>query len=190
MSFFGAKKDVMTGLDINIPSDHSEIHKGSSFERHIDSGNLAVASLNVAFKTVNSTEKAHMLFGHGMSDEILIEIFEGATWDQGSGSALDIHNHNRDNGATSTVILEDVNQPTFTASDQVIKDVTNVAGGTVFENQYTYNAGQGAKVEAETRSAEHEWVLKPNTTYVIRMTQTGGNCKMSIDLHWYEFTDI
>ncbi len=186
---YNADVDKMVSALIAISEEHHQIHGGSSFERHIDSANAAVASLNVAFKTVNTTEKAHIIFGHGMSDEVLIEIIEGPTWDQGSGTALTIFTHNRDLANTSTVILEDKNQPTFTANNQVIKDVTNVAGGTTFENQYTYNAGLGAAINAETRGAAHEWVLKPNTTYVIRMTQTGGNCKMSIDLHWYEHTD-
>lgn len=173
---------------INITQEHYKIHNGENFERHIDSANLAVASLNVAFKTLSGTKLAHMIFGLSMSDEVLLEIIEGATWTQGSGTALNIFNNNRNSGA-STIILEDKNQPTFTASNQVIKDVTGIAGGTTFENQYTYNAGLGAIISAETRTAAHEWILKPDTTYIARTTQTDGNCKMSIDLHWYEHTD-
>lgn len=172
-------------------TEHGMIHAGHSFERHIDSGNALVASLNVAFKTAPGTKLAHMIFGYGMSDEVLIEIFEGVTWTQGSGTALDIYNNNRNSGEDSAIILEDKNQATFTASNQVIKDVTGIAGDSSldnrFENQYTYNAGLGVAITAETRTAVHEWVLKADETYVVRMTQTDGNCKMSIDLHWYEY---
>lgn len=171
-----------------ISIEHHEIHEGSSFERHIDSSNAAVAGLNVAFKTLTGSKLAHMLFGWSSNDEILFEIVEGATWTQGTGTALTINNVNRNNGNASTVILENKNQAEFTASNQMIKDVTGVSGGTVFDNQYTYNAGLGASVAAETRNALHEWPLKNNTTYVVRMTQTDGNCKMSITLHWYEHT--
>lgn len=166
---------------------HQAIHEATSFERHIDSANLAVASLNVAFKTLAGTKRAHMLFGWSSNDEILYEIIEGATWDQASGTALDIFEHSRGDGS-STLILEDKNQPTFTASNQVIKDVTTIAGGTTFENQYAYNASLGAVVDAETRFATHEWILKADTTYVVRATKTDANCKISIDLHWYEHT--
>jgi hypothetical protein len=167
--------------------EHEKIHKGESFERHIDSANVAVASLNVAFKTLAGTKRAHMILGWASNDEVLHEIIEGATWDQGTGTALDIFEHSRGDGS-STLILEDKNQATFTASNQVIKNVTNIAGGTTFENQYTYNAGLGVAVSAETRAAQHEWILKADTTYIIRLTQTDGNCKMSIDVHWYEHT--
>lgn len=170
--------------------EHGKIHEGNSFERHIDSANQAVVSLNVAFKTAPGTKLAHMIFGFGSSDEILIEILEGVTWTQGSGSVLEINHHNRAIGNESTVILEDKNQASFIASNQIIKNVTGIDGDSsgerIFENQYTYNAGLGVAVIAETRTAAHEWILKPDETYVIRMTQTDGNCKMSIDLHWYE----
>ncbi len=174
---------------IYIDPEHHEIHECSSFERYIDSSNTAVATINVAFKTLTGTKLVHIIFGFSSSDEILFEILEGATWTQGTGTALTIFNLNRDCGASSTAILEDKNQATFTASNQMIKDVTGVSGGTVIESLYTYNAGLGAAVSAETRNAAHEWNLKDNTTYVVRMTQTDGNCKMSTTLHWYEHTD-
>lgn len=169
-----------------ISFEHHEIHEGHSFERHIDSANAAVAGLNVAFKTAPGTKLVHMLLGWSSNDEVLVEGLEGATWTQGTGTATTFYNHNRETINTSTAILEDKNQATFTANHQIIKDVTGIAGGEVFEKQYTYNAGLGAATTVESREAGHEWVLKPDTTYVIRLTQTDGNCKMSIDLHWYE----
>lgn len=168
-----------------IRPEHSRIHAGKSFERHIDSANAVVSSLNVAFKTAAGTELVHAIFGWGSSDEILFEILQGATWTQGSGTVLNVFNHLL-SGGVSGIILENKNQPTFTASGQVMSNVTSVSGGTTFENQYTYNAGLGAAVAAETRSATHEWVLKADTTYVIRSTETDGDCKMSIDFHFYE----
>lgn len=170
-------------------TEHAEIHKGDSFKRRIDSGNSAVASLNVAFKTLPGIKLAHMLFGLSSNDEVLFEIVEDASWTQGSGTALNIVNVNRDDGGNSSLLLEDKNQEAFTANNQVMKDVTGVSGGTVIDPQFTYNAGLGASVVAESRASVHEWVLKNNTTYVIRMTQTDGNCKMSINILWYEHTD-
>ncbi|MEE9356507.1 MAG: hypothetical protein V3U75_13030 [Methylococcaceae bacterium] len=183
-----AKFDSKVKVPIIQQTEHGEIHGGTSFERHIDSGNAAVATLNVAFKTLAGTKLAHMIFGFASNDEIKYEIIEGATWTQGTGTALPILNHNRAAGA-STVILENKNQALFTASNQVIQDVTGISGGTVIDLQYTYNAGLGASVVAENRNAVHEWVLKPDTTYIVRMTQTDGNCKMSMVNHWYEHTD-
>jgi hypothetical protein len=181
--------DNVSGKPVFISSEHHEIHEGASFERHINSNNAAVAALNVAFKTALGTKHAHMLFGWSSNDEILFEIIEGAAWTQSSGTALDIINQNRVNAYNSEIILEDKNQPTFTASNKVIQDVAGISGGTVIDPQYTYNAGVGLAVVAESRHAAHEWVLAPDTTYIVRMTQTDGNCKMSIDLHWYEHTD-
>lgn len=168
---------------------HSKIHAALNFERHISSLNLAVASLNVAFKTAPGQNLAHMLFGFEMSDEIQFEIIEGATWTQGSGAPFDIFNNNRNIGGNSVVILEDVNQPTFTASNQVTKNITNISGGiNIDPDRFTYNAGLGAIISSESRGATHEWVLKADETYVVRVTATNSDCKMTIDLHWYEHT--
>lgn len=180
-----AKFDSKFKVPVVINAEHSEIHEGCSFERHIDSANAHVSSLNVAFKTLNSAKLAHMVFGFTASDTVLFEIFEGATWTQGSGTLLTIFNNERDSGGNSLVMLEDNGQPTFTASNAVIQDVTGIAGGIVFENQYTYSE---KKSGGDTRQSSHEWDLKRDTTYIIRMTETSGNCKMSIDLHWYEHT--
>jgi hypothetical protein len=170
-------------------TEHGHNHEGVSYERHIDSNNLPVTSLNVAFKTLSGTKLAHMLFGWASNDEIKFEIIEGASWTQGTGSLLDVINTNRDSSNTSVVILEDQGQPTFTATNKVIKDVTGIVGGTVIDPQFTYNAALGVSVIAETRFALHEWILKNNETYIVRLTQTDGDCKMSINLHWYEHTN-
>ncbi|MCK5601708.1 hypothetical protein KAR91_07570 [Candidatus Pacearchaeota archaeon] len=177
--------DGESGGLITITTEHAKIHEGISFERHIDSNNATVATLNVAFKT-GPIGEVNIIQGWSASDTVLFEIIEGATWDQGSGTALDISNHNRNRGA-STLILEDKNQATFTASNQVIQDVTNVSGGTTFERQLTYEPKQAG---GNTRASTHEWELMPDTTYVFRITKTSaGNSKMSIDLHWYEVID-
>lgn len=175
-------------IPVYMNVEHHEIHEGDSYERHIDSANAAVAGLNVAFKTAPGIKLDHMLFGWSSSDEILFEIIEGATWDNGTGTPLNISNINRDMNKNSTAILENFNQVTFTANNQVMKDVTGIAGGTVIDPQYTYNAGLGAATIVETRNAGHEWILRNNETYIVRMTKTDSNCKMSINLHWYEHT--
>lgn len=172
-------------IPVNINVEHHKIHEGLSFERHIDSADADVASLNVAFKTKAGTKLAHILFGFSASSAVLFEIIEGASWTQGSGTALDIFNLDRDAG-NSEIILEDKNQAAFTASNQVIQDVTGIAGGVIFEKQYCYSEKKQA---GDTRAGSHEWLFKPDTTYIVRITQTGGNCKQSIDLHWYEHTN-
>lgn len=181
--------DVSSSFQV-INFEHHEIHEGDSFERHVDSANAAVATMNVAFFTASGTKKAHMLFGWSSSDEIFWEICEGATWTQGTGTVQNVFNINRDTGdGGSTVILEDDTQPTPTANNQILKDVTVTACTKLIDNQYTYNAGLPQSSSAETRQSGHEWVLKPDESYLIRMTKTDANCKMSINLHWYEHTD-
>ena len=169
-----------------ISIDHHKIHDAVSHEFHADTANVVSAGLNVAFKTKAGTKVAHMLFGLDISDEVKVELIEGATWTQGSGTAIDIEFVNRYVRALSGLLLEDKNQATFTASQQVIQDVTGISGGTVFDRQYTYNAGLGASIVAESRETRHEWPLDVDTTYIMRLTQTNGNCKLTISGHWYE----
>ena len=184
-----AEFDNKFKVPIFITVEHHELHEGDSHEVHVDSGNAAVASMNLAFKTLKGKKLAHMLIGWSTNDEILFEIIEGGAWTQGSGALVTIFNNERDSGGSSSLILENQVQPAFTATNGVIKDVTNIAGGTTIDSQYTYNAGLGAATTVESRATGHEWVLANDTTYFIRLTQTGGNCKMTIDLHWYEHTN-
>jgi hypothetical protein len=186
-----ANIDSVSGSMQVINFEHHALHEGNSYEIHIDSANAAVATLNVAFKTLAGTGKVHMLFGWASNDEIKWEILEGATWTTDTGTVTTVYNQNRDSANVSTLILEDdTATPTFTATNSVLKDVSITGAGTAIDTQYTYNAGLGVAVSAESRRGSHEWLLNDNTTYVVRMTQTDGNCKMSIDLHWYEHTPV
>ena len=186
---FGIEQDAKHAAPLVATIEHHEIHEGCSYEVHVNSANADVAALNIAFKTLDSSKLAHMVFAWDNDDDILFEIIEGATWTQGTGTERAIQNHNLDTGGASVVILEDKGQATFTASNTVIQDVTGIAGGTVRDNQYTYRTGVGGTGGGESRAATHEWILKRNTTYIIRSTQTGGNCRMTNTLHWYEHTD-
>jgi hypothetical protein len=182
--------DASTNALISVTNEHHEIHDGSSYEIHVDSANATVASMEIAFKTLTGSKLAHMLFGFSSNDEISFAIYEGASWDASSGTAVPAKYNNRSVAAVSTLILEDTTTGSFDTIG-VTKNPTNsaVGGADRMEFQYTYNASLGVSVTAESRHAAHEWVLKANTTYLIIMTATDANCKMSIDLHWYEHTN-
>lgn len=166
--------------------EHAKIHEGVAHEVHVHTSNATEASLNIAFKTAPGQTVAHMLFGWDLNDECLLEIIEGATWTQGSGTAVDVQFINRYLRKKTQTILENKNQVAFKPSQQVIKDVTGISGGTIIDPQYTYNASIGANKSAETRVAGHEWPLNVDTTYVYRITKTDANAKMTGTLHWYD----
>ena len=122
-----AEFDSLFKIPFTISGEHHETHEGASYERHVDSGNVATSSLNATFKTAAGTKRMHILVGWSSDDETLFEIIEGATWTQGTGLALDVFNLRRDITASSSVIQENVNQPSFTANSQVMKDVAGIS---------------------------------------------------------------
>jgi hypothetical protein len=188
---YPARKQEMDNVGRYFPSlttEHHHIHEGIAHKVHVNSANSAVASLNIAFKTAPGNKIAHMLFGFDINDECLVEIIEGATWTQGSGTLVDVQFINRYLRKKSELILNNKNQATFVSTQQVLKDVTGITGGVVFDPQYTYNASVGANKNSETRSAGHEWTLNSDTTYIYRITKTDANCKITGTLNWYEKT--
>jgi hypothetical protein len=180
-----AEFDNKFKVPVHINVEHYAIHKGDSFEIHIDTADTAVTGLDVAFKTLAGSKLAHMIFGFAASDTVLWQIYENATWDPSSGTAIPSKNNNRDDNGNSEVVLENTTTGSFDTGG-ITKDPTNpsVAGATLFEQQYTYTTKVAG---GDTRQAAHEWVLKNDTQYLVRITKTSAsNAKYSIDLHWYE----
>ncbi len=171
---------------IALDSAHLEVHEGEHF--HITgalSGALAdTDDYLIAFKTPNTAKLIHFLPGAWSKGQGRLELLEGATWTQGTGSAIPVWNSNLDDGSSST-ILEDRAQPAFTASDEVMTGVTITAAGTV-KGDLTVGdgkAGEGAR-------ADHEIVLKRDTQYTLRYTSEAASGQCRLFPTWYEHTGI
>lgn len=112
-----------------------------------------------------------------------IELYEGPTWTQGTGTAFPIFNRNR-NSATTSVLLEDTTGA-FVATNNLIRKPAGFAGGTVIHDFYLFG---DKKIGGEARDVQ-EIILKSNTTYAVLVTAIDGTNSAQVILNWYENTN-
>ena len=188
MSKSFAKIDALTGVDIGISYPHHEIHGGSSFvcdAVDIDMGDTD--TLVLAFQTAAGTKRVHILVDYITLTGGHVDILEGPTWDNESGDLNPIFNRKREAAMESSNILEDSGQAPFTATDNMILNPANLAGGTIVHCLYAF--GNKNQFSGGAREVD-ELILKPDTQYAYRFTADAASNAAQMTLNWYEHTDL
>jgi hypothetical protein len=158
-------------IDIN----HLRLHEGRAYyvyHTHKDAGRLAVgSSINIAIAFPAGVD-AHASLDYQCGGEAEIYIYEAPT--TSGGTTMTIHRRNR--SLTTTSAGAAVLNPT----------VTNV--GTEFYSELiTSSEGNGNRSGAGGRGLSFEFVLKPLTTYLFRLTNVNADPQMAeIRIDWYE----
>lgn len=169
-----------------IDSSHEEIHKGDAYTVSIVSGVLGDnATLNIAFKTPNTTKYIHMIVDWSSKAGGSIEVIEAPTWTQGSGTSLAIINRERNSSNTSG-IKNNATTTVFLANSKMVKDVTTVLETNALTIDQEHVFGSNVK-GAQSQRGVQELILKANTAYVIRYTADGGTNAGAIKLSWAEY---
>ena len=161
-----------------IETEHSYIHDGIFFESYNKFTLSASATRLITLKTPAAKYLHYRPTGLVTSaDKVTIEFFEGATVTPATGTAATPSNHNRSSALTSGVTLLDA--PTVTAN------------GTKFAQVYIPGATGtgGTRTGQSAGTSGSEWVLKPNTQYMIKVTNgSSGSNDIQVNFQWYEET--
>jgi len=167
--------DASTNTIQTIEYEHHEVHSGSSFVCS-DLQNVDTTTFKWQVTTPDTTKYAHMVFDIDCTGEILVLITEGS--DRTDGTALTELNRNRVGTPTAATVIV-THTPTSGSTD----------GATTLVNHRSGATGVGSKtVSAGSMRGSNEFVLKPNTKYVIAVT-TYADVWASLDIDWYEHTD-
>lgn len=161
-----------------INYDHAELHDGRAFHcGAIDDDLDAGDTLVIAFKTPNTIRWSHLIPEISNTSGSLYELLEAPTIDVGTGTVGNILNRNRNslNASGMLSVAGVANQ--FTINPTMSDD------GLVIDSDLI-SAGK-EKISGASRG-EHEWLLKQNTLYALRVTGQADNGKCSINLNWYE----
>jgi hypothetical protein len=155
-----------------ITSDHASIHKGEGFSISGIFSNLGNgASTNYAFKTptIESGKVIHWKYREvqSSSSKIKVEFIESPTNAPTGGNDLVAYNRRR--SSTNTTSMQSIKTgTTYNSAGATIIDVSQYIGG-------------------QPRSNDIEFVLKPDTWYVVLITNaTGGGVDVSFFDFWYE----
>ena len=168
-------RDSSTSALLSIDYAHHEIHSGSHYfyQSHHD---MAKNSVNDHLIITPDTDKySHMVFlVNSSAGQIHVEISEGATYS--SIGTLEVpRNRNRNfPDAAGTLIYE---TPTITGQGTVL-----ISGKYGIDDKKLSSGGTGR--------GDSEIVLKRNTVYLFRVTETNiDNTVLNITLDWYEHTN-
>ena len=166
------RMDASTNSLQTIEYEHHEIHSGSSFTTSYvaDIGNGA--NLDLLIETPAGTKYAHFVYEVDVEAEAALLIYEAVT--ATAGDAVVAYNRNRVGTPTAATVV-------------VTSTPTSITEGTTIIR--SKHMGSGKTVGGGDRGS-HEFVLKPSTKYLFRLTNaTTGNNFMSVEFDWYEHTD-
>jgi hypothetical protein len=158
-------------VDVN----HLRLHEGRAYyvyKTHKDSARLGVgASIDVALAFPAGVE-AHAFVDYQCGGETEVYVYESPT--TSGGTSMSLHRRNRVINTASQGVA--VLNPTVTAI------------GTEFYSELITSAeGQGNRSGAGGRGTSFEFILKPLTTYLFRLTNVNGNSQMAeLRIDWYE----
>lgn len=177
MSPFGSSGKLAQDIDgalVAVLYQHHEIHEGSTFLVSYKSPDAAPVADNgtILFIITTHAKYAHMAFRAACGGDMEGELYEGTTVTAGTGFAMVEYNKNRASAKAATV--------------GVRRQMTIVAVGTLIENEFV-PGGTGPQAVGGAAATRAEWVLAPNTVYMVRITNRAGNAQpMSLAIEWYE----
>jgi len=166
--------DEYTRTPINIGYPHSRIHAGNSFfAQVIDDSMAADDVLMLLLVTADSDDWVHLIWGVNVTAESKIEFFEGVTYSS-AGSDVTPVNRNRNSANTSATTAK--------------KNPTITDNGTLLETLFCGTTGLHLTESSNSRN-ENEWILKPDTKYLLKVTAL-GSMKARLYGNWSEHTSL
>ena len=163
--------DSATHVLETIEYEHHEIHSGSSYTADRNVELSSSANMDILLVTPVSTKWPHMFYEIESQAESLFTLYESPT--ATAGTAIPAINRNRNVTKPATMTLS--HTPTSITTGSTILRQHHLGAGKSF--------GGGAR-------GVHEFVLKGNTKYLIRITNlTVSDNWVNIVINWYEHTN-
>jgi hypothetical protein len=169
--------DAGNGMVI-ADSGHHEIHEGMSFSAHVP----------VPATNNNASYDVLIKVGTGAIHCVpTVSTSLGASWGlyavpttTADGAAVTVQNRHRVYHGTVGHI----------STTTVFSAPTVTGTGTQLDGEFLGSGGAGSKSGAQSRALD-EWVLKPSTNYLVRVTNLSGNNGMVgvIHIRWYQDHD-
>lgn len=161
------------GADVAIGWNHHLVHNGKLWTLSDEATGVMIISPRNYLIKVGTGRPLHVSLGVVATAGFKVELFEGTTV-SGDGTTLasKLVNNNRVEPEAS-VNLTAFHTPTITG------DGTLLASGRAGGNSHPQSPGGSARTE-------EEWILKPSTNYLIRITVVADSTTVTFDASVYE----
>jgi len=167
-------QDDSTGASSAVDYDHHELHEGSSFTV-CDVQSVDTTTMKWQITTPDSTKYSHMVFNPECTGEFYMLVTEAS--DRVDGTAL-VEMNRRRVGTPKVPGTIVTRTPTGGATD----------GAMLFAKRSGATGVAAKTVAAGSSRGTNEWILKPNTKYVVSIT-TYATVFVTFCVDWYEHTD-
>jgi len=167
------KIDQTTSGKAQLEYEHFKVHTGDSWVVTYNASTDAAATLDRYIITPNTTRWAHVFWdvvGQGLTT---ISLYEGAS---GTYDAVTAYNRNRNSARVNTTVIGNPSGA--------------VTAGTLIWTWQSGTTGPGPARSTGATRETGELVLKQNTQYLFRCTSGVNSNIISVDLTWYEHTNI
>ena len=174
--------DPISDIPVYMPYDHHQVHEGETW--HWDKLILNLASganydivFTVPVITIPPGEPTvvrmpHFRYEVEVNDLCNVFLFEAPTVTAATGTARTPINFERNGTYTPKLAILDA--PTITAT------------GTQIDSEYFIAAATKQSKFATTGGTPHEFVLRNNTKYLLRVTSGANGLDAHVDFTWYE----
>jgi hypothetical protein len=154
----------------NIPHEHQKVHEGRYFSGGVYNAALAdTTSIEILIQT--GAQSFHAKLESSASGDSLVYIFEGTTF-SAAGTAVVMTNHNRSSAKVFDGTV--THTPTLSTDGTQLSITGYLAAG-------TKHAGGGGDF-----GFSNEFILAPNTDYLLRVTNiSGGVIKIATSVEGY-----
>jgi hypothetical protein len=167
------KIDQTTSGKAQLEYEHFKVHTGDSWIVTYNASTNDAATLDRYIIVPNTTRWPHMFWdvtGQGLTT---ISLYEGAS---GTYNAVTAYNRNRNSARVNTTIIGNPSG--------------GITPGTLIWTWQSGTAGPGPARNTGATRETGELVLKQNTQYLFRCTSGVNNNIISVDLTWYEQTNV
>jgi len=166
-----ARIDSSTETIMMVEYAHHEIHDGTSYTTNHTADISNGFNMDILLVTPDTTTYGHMTYEIESELEMDFSLYEDTTTSN-NGTTLNIYNRNRNSASTATLTAS--HTPTVTSVGTKIR---------------TWHTGSKKDFGGGDR-ATHEIILKRNTKYLFRLTNSSGaNNYMSAKIDFYEHAD-
>lgn len=163
--------DEEEGYLIVIDSVHNEVHEGEMFHtNHIFSSVANGGNADTMLHTLDG--EYHTMFSVSVGGAVDVFLYEDVVVTD-SGTAVTSYNMNRTSTKESDLVV--THTPTVSST-----------GTTLVSKFIPGGSSQQTRIGGDTRTAT-EWLLKPNTNYMIRINNVSGTTiRASISIEFYK----
>lgn len=178
---WNGEREIAVPLKVELEGDetvietisfvHERIHEGDTFSASYAAEGFADNAV-IDFVITTGVKQFHLTGFVSAGGDALAYLYEAPTVTGGTGTAQSLLNKNR----TKT------NVP----NSSVLRNPTVTNVGTLLQS-ILIPGGTGGNAVGATTGARNEWILAPNTKYLVRLQNVAGTAQpMAMDIEGYE----